>query len=130
MIEETEALSAIDVNTGSFIGEFIDHSTFLKVNLEAAKAAAKQIKLRNLTGIIIIDFIDMEEKSNRTIIDKYFKRSLALDKSKIKIGNIKMLNSAEMIKRIGTNRRRIENSEGEGKNYCLRYKIIILPQRT
>lgn len=81
VIEETEALSAIDVNTGSFIGESIDHSTFLKVNLEAAEAAAKQIKLRNLTGIIIIDFIDMKVAEHRRQVLQQLKQAFSEDKA-------------------------------------------------
>ena len=82
VIEETEALSVIDVNTGSFIGESIDHNTFLKVNLEAASECAKQIKLRNLTGIIIIDFIDMQNPEHRSQVLKKLKNAFSQDSEK------------------------------------------------
>lgn len=87
VIEETEALSVIDVNTGSFTGEFIDQTTFLKVNLEAAEASAKQIKLRNLTGIIIIDFIDMKVAEHRRQVLQQLKQAFSKDKVKTVITN-------------------------------------------
>ena len=79
VIEETEALSVIDVNTGSFIGESIDHNTFLRVNLEAALECVKQIKLRHLTGIIIIDFIDMQNSDHRSQVLKQLKNAFSQD---------------------------------------------------
>ncbi|MGC6481571.1 MAG: Rne/Rng family ribonuclease [Porticoccaceae bacterium] len=79
VIEETEALSVIDVNTGSFIGESIDHNTFFRVNLEAALECVKQIKLRHLTGIIIIDFIDMQNSDHRSQVLKQLKNAFSQD---------------------------------------------------
>lgn len=79
VVEETEALSVIDVNTGSFIGESIDHNTFLRVNLEAALECVKQIKLRHLTGIIIIDFIDMQNSDHRSQVLKQLKNAFSQD---------------------------------------------------
>lgn len=79
VVEETEALSVIDVNTGSFIGESIDNNTFLTVNLEAALECVKQIKLRNLTGIIIIDFIDMQKPDHRSRVLKQLKKAFSQD---------------------------------------------------
>lgn len=79
VIQPTEALTVIDVNTGKAIaGKKKVQETFLKVNLEAAKEIAKQIRLRNLSGIIVIDFIDMELKKNQELLmadlEEYFKR--------------------------------------------------------
>ena len=88
IISLTEALISIDVNSYKSIRESNVEYTSFKTNYEAIDEISRQLRLRDLNGLIIIDFIDMEEKKNRTIIDKYFKRSLALDKSKIKIGNI------------------------------------------
>jgi ribonuclease G len=69
VIEETEALSVIDVNSASYVGDADDQQAYLKVNLEAADVAARQICLRNLSGIIIIDFIDMvDPASERQVI--------------------------------------------------------------
>lgn len=64
VIQPTEALTVIDVNTGKYISKKKDESEYLKINLEAAKEAAKQIRLRNLSGIIIIDFINLSQKDN------------------------------------------------------------------
>jgi ribonuclease G len=80
VIEETEALSVIDVNTGSFIGESTDQNTFLSVNLEAAIESARQIILRNLCGIIIIDFIDMQKASHRLQVLQQLKQAFSQDK--------------------------------------------------
>ena len=65
IIEQTEALTAIDVNTGRFVGKHNLEDTILKTNLEAVKEIAYQLRLRNIGGIIIIDFIDMEKEVNR-----------------------------------------------------------------
>ena len=88
VINFTEALIAIDINSYKSIQENNSEHTSFKTNYEAIDEISRQLRLRDLNGLIIIDFIDMEEKKNRIIIDKYFKKSLALDKSKIKIGNI------------------------------------------
>mgnify|MGYP002632835106 CR=1 FL=1 len=79
VIEETEALTAIDVNTGSYIGAGNDHQTYLEVNLEAAVEAARQIRLRNISGIIIIDFIDMAIAEHRHQVLVQLKQVLAKD---------------------------------------------------
>lgn len=65
VVEPTEALTVIDVNTGKFTGKKKLRETYLKINLEAAREAARQIRLRNLSGIIIIDFIDMDEQEDK-----------------------------------------------------------------
>jgi len=65
IIDQTEAMTVIDVNTGKFVGKESLEDTILKTNLEAVKETAYQIRLRNLGGIIIMDFIDMEKLENR-----------------------------------------------------------------
>lgn len=87
VIEQTEALSVIDVNTGSFIGDSIDEKTFYKVNLEAAIESARQIKLRNLSGIIIIDFIDMQNSDHRCKVLKQLKNAFLEDPINSKISD-------------------------------------------
>jgi ribonuclease G len=82
LIEHTEALVAIDVNTGRYVGKHNLEETILKTNLEAVKEIAYQIRLRDLGGIIIIDFIDMEKKSNQERIFNALKEALKKDKSK------------------------------------------------
>jgi len=82
LIEHTEALVAIDVNTGRYVGKHNLEETILKTNLEAVKEIAYQIRLRDLGGIIIIDFIDMEKKTNQEKIFSALKEALKKDKSK------------------------------------------------
>ncbi len=82
LLEHTEALVAIDVNTGRYVGKHNLEETILKTNLEAVKEIAYQIRLRDLGGIIIIDFIDMEKKSNQEKIFNALKEALKKDKSK------------------------------------------------
>ena len=82
LIEHTEALVAIDVNTGRYVGKHNLEETILKTNLEAVKEIAYQIRLRDLGGIIIIDFIDMEKKSNQEKVFNALREALKRDKSK------------------------------------------------
>jgi len=82
VIEHTEALVAIDVNTGRYVGKHNLEETILKTNLEAVKEIAYQIRLRDLGGIIIIDFIDMEKKSNQNKVFNALKEALKKDRSK------------------------------------------------
>jgi ribonuclease G len=82
LIEHTEALAAVDVNTGRYVGKHNLEETILKTNLEAVKEIAYQIRLRDVGGIIIIDFIDMERKSNQEKVFNALKEALKKDKSK------------------------------------------------
>ncbi len=82
IIDHTEALIAIDVNTGRYVGKHNFEETVLKTNLEAVKEIAYQVRLRNLCGIIILDFIDMEEPSNQEKVFKALKEALKKDKTK------------------------------------------------
>ena len=82
VIEHTEALVAIDVNTGRYVGKYNLEETILKTNLEAVKEIAYQIRLRDIGGIIIIDFIDMEKKSNQEKVFNALKELLKKDRSK------------------------------------------------
>ena len=81
VIEETEALSVIDVNSASYLGDTDDQKAYLKVNLEAADTAVKQICLRNLSGIIIIDFIDMADSASERQVLKRLKQAFARDQT-------------------------------------------------
>ena len=85
VIEHTEALVAIDVNTGRYVGKHNLEETILKTNLEAVKEIAYQIRLRDIGGIIIIDFIDMEKKVNREKIYNALKEAVKKDRSKTHI---------------------------------------------
>ncbi len=85
IIESTEALSVIDVNTGRFVGKNNLNETIFKTNMEAAKEIAYQLRLRNIGGIIIIDFIDMDSEEHREELFTYFKEAVKKDKSRVNI---------------------------------------------
>jgi len=85
IIESTEALSVIDVNTGRFVGKNNLNETIFKTNMEAAKEIAYQLRLRNIGGIIIIDFIDMDNEKHREELFAHFKEAVKKDKSRINI---------------------------------------------
>jgi len=85
VIEHTEALVAIDVNTGRYVGKYNLEETILKTNLEAVKEIAYQIRLRDIGGIIIIDFIDMEKKSNQEKVFSALSEAFTKDRSKTHI---------------------------------------------
>ena len=96
IIEQTEGLVAIDVNTGGFVGQKnLEETTFL-TNMEAAKEIARQMRLRDMGGIIVIDFIDMEEKSHRQQVFEALKSALKRDKARTKVLNISQLGLVEM----------------------------------
>lgn len=76
IIETTQAMTVVDVNTGKFIGKSNQEETILKTNLEAAEAVARQLRLRNIGGLIVIDFIDMDQSSNRQKLFKFFEKIL------------------------------------------------------
>lgn len=88
VINPTEALISIDVNSGRSTSEKNIEETALKTNLEAAKEIARQVKLRELSGLIVVDFIDMDETKNRKIIERSFKEFLSCDRARIQTGNI------------------------------------------
>ncbi len=88
VIAQTEALVAIDVNSGKSTRERHIHDTALKTNLEAAKEVARQIRLRDLGGLVVIDFIDMSEKNHIAQVEKIFQESLKQDRARIKMGKI------------------------------------------
>jgi ribonuclease G len=116
VIEETEALVAIDVNTGRFVGKGNPDDTIYKTNLEAVKEIAYQIRLRNLGGIIIIDFIDMDRESDRDKILQAFKEALSKDRAKSNILSISELGLIEMTrKRVREN---LSRKMGEPCPYC------------
>jgi ribonuclease G len=81
IIDQTEALTTVDVNTGGFVGGRNFDDTIFKTNLEAAQVIARQLRLRNLGGIIIIDFIDMENEEHRNAVLNEFRKALARDRT-------------------------------------------------
>jgi ribonuclease E len=102
IIEHTEALTVIDVNTGKNVGSSSLEETVFKNNLEAAVEIAKQLRLRDIGGIIVIDFIDMEVEVNRKAVIKAFRDALSRDKTRTQVFDISELGLVEMTrKRIG-----------------------------
>src|SRR5512136_2460011 len=99
IIEQTEALTAIDVNTGRYVGKHNLEDTILKTNLEAVKEIAYQLRLRNIGGIIIIDFIDMEKEVNRDKVFNALEEALKSDKSKTNILKMSELGLVEMTRK-------------------------------
>jgi ribonuclease G len=96
IIERTEALTAIDVNTGRFVGKRNQEETIVRTNLEAAHEVVRQLRLRNVGGIIIIDFIDMEKESNRKKVYDALRDALKKDKARSNILKISELGLVEM----------------------------------
>ena len=102
IIETTEALTVIDVNTGKNVGSSSLEETVYKNNLEAAEEVAHQLRLRDIGGIIVIDFVDMEDRKNRDDVMRVFRKALARDKTRTQVFDISELGLAEMTrKRIG-----------------------------
>ena len=96
VIGVTEALVAIDVNSGRATKEGSIEETALKTNLEAAEEVARQLRLRDLAGLIVIDFIDMEERRNNNAVEKRLKDKLKTDRARIQVGRISGFGLAEM----------------------------------
>ena len=99
VIDETEALTAIDVNTGKFIGSKNLEDTVVKTNLEAAKEISRQIRLRDIGGIIIIDFIDMKNKGDIVLVLDELEENLKSDRNKTNIIGITKLGLVEMTRK-------------------------------
>ncbi len=99
VIDQTEALTAIDVNTGKFVGKETLEDTIFKTNLEAVKEIAYQIRLRNLGGIIIVDFIDMEKEENRNRLFHSFQEAMSHDKAKNTILDVSGLGLIQMTRK-------------------------------
>ncbi len=99
VIERTEALTVIDVNTGKNVGRSNLEETVFKNNLEAAQVIARELRLRDIGGIIVIDFIDMEPKANRDAVEKSFREALARDKTRTQVFPISELGLLEMTRK-------------------------------
>ena len=97
--DQTEALTTIDVNTGRFVGKQSPEETILETNLEAVREIVSQLRLRNLGGIIIVDFIDMEKEENRENVFNTFKEELRKDRSRTNILKISELGLVEMTRK-------------------------------
>ncbi|MCP1727692.1 ribonuclease G [Natronospira proteinivora] len=99
IIDQTEAMTTVDVNTGGFVGSRNLEETALKTNLEAARAIARQLRLRNLGGIIIIDFIDMDDEEHKRLVLTALERALAQDPAKNQVCEVSALGLVEMTRK-------------------------------
>jgi ribonuclease G len=99
IIDQTEALTTIDVNTGGFVSGRSFDDTIYKTNLEAAQAIARQLRLRNLGGIIIVDFIDMESQDHRDAVLAEFRKALARDRTRVTVNGFSQLGLVEMTRK-------------------------------
>ncbi len=99
IIDQTEAMTTVDVNTGGFVGARNFDDTIFKTNLEATQTIARQLRLRNLGGIIIIDFIDMETPEHRDMVLEEFRKALAHDHTKMSINGFTALGLVEMTRK-------------------------------
>ncbi|HAY11180.1 MAG TPA: ribonuclease G, partial [Thauera sp.] len=99
VIDQTEAMTTVDVNTGGYLGHRNLEETVYRTNLEAAQAMARQLRLRNLGGIIIIDFIDMENTEHREMVLEEFRKALSRDHTKMTINGFTALGLVEMTRK-------------------------------
>jgi ribonuclease G len=116
IIDQTEAMSTIDVNTGSFVGASNLEETIFKTNLEAASVLARQLRLRNLGGIIIVDFIDMSEAEHRRQVHAVLEEAMARDTARFRITKISELGLVEMTRK--RSRESLEQLLCEACEYC------------
>ena len=125
-IDQTEALTTIDVNTGKFIGSTSLSDTILKTNLESAAEIARQLRLRDIGGIIIIDFIDMSSSRDKNHVVSTLDKALKRDRTRTKISHISPLGLVEMTrKRTGETISEIVN---EACPYCQGHGAILSPE--
>jgi len=99
IIDQTEAMTTIDINTGAFVGHRNLEETIFKTNLEAARAISRQLRLRNLGGIIIIDFIDMDDSEHQRQVHRMLEKMLERDHAKTKITGVSELGLVEMTRK-------------------------------
>jgi ribonuclease G len=99
IIDQTEAMTTIDVNTGGFVGTRNFDDTIFKTNLEAAQTIARQLRLRNLGGIIVLDFIDMDTEEHRSAVLDELRRALARDRTRMTVNGFTQLGLVEMTRK-------------------------------
>ncbi len=99
VIDQTEAMTTVDVNTGGFVGRRNFDETVFKTNLEAAQTIARQLRLRNLGGIIVVDFIDMDTEEHRAAVLEEFRRALARDPTRVTVSGFTALGLVEVTRK-------------------------------
>ncbi|MDR0779954.1 MAG: ribonuclease G [Pseudomonadales bacterium] len=99
VIDQNEAMTTIDVNTGAFLGTRTQEETIFKTNLEAAKAIARQLKVRNIGGIIVVDFIDMQDEEHQRQVLRTFTKALERDPARTRVSALSELGLVEMTRK-------------------------------
>ena len=99
VIDQTEALTTVDVNTGGFVGGRSFDDTIFKTNLEAAQVIARQLRLRNIGGMIVVDFIDMDTEEHRNAVLNEFRKALARDRTHMTVNGFTQLGLVEMTRK-------------------------------
>ena len=99
IIDQTEALTTVDVNTGAFVSGRSFDDTIFKTNLEASQAIARQLRLRNLGGIVIVDFIDMDSEEHKNAVLAEFRKALSRDRTRITVNGFTQLGLVEMTRK-------------------------------
>ena len=99
VFDQTEAMTTVDVNTGGFVGHRNQEETLFKTNLEAAKSIAHQLRLRNLGGIIIVDFIDMQDNEHKSQVHRTLENALAVDLTRTSISGVTELGLVQIVRK-------------------------------
>jgi ribonuclease G len=126
IIDQTEAMTTIDVNTGAFVGHRNLEETIFKTNLEAAQAIVRQLRLRNLGGIIIIDFIDMSDAEHKRQVMRALEKCLDKDHAKTNICEVSALGLVEMTRK--RTRESLEHILCEPCHYCKGRASLMTPE--
>jgi ribonuclease G len=116
IIDQTEALTTVDVNTGGFVGRRNQEDTIFKTNLEAAAAIARQMRLRNIGGMIIIDFIDMDDEEHKRRVQRALEKAIQNDRTRCNITQISALGLVEMTRK--RTRESLRQTLCEPCSYC------------
>ncbi len=116
IIDQTEALTTVDVNTGGFVGRRNQEDTIFKTNLEAAAAIARQMRLRNIGGMIIIDFIDMDDDEHKRRVQRALEKAIQNDRTRCNITQISALGLVEMTRK--RTRESLRQTLCEPCSYC------------
>ncbi|KOR30368.1 ribonuclease G [Achromatium sp. WMS2] len=128
IVDQTEAMTTIDVNTGAFVGHRNLEETTFKTNLEAAQAICRQLRLRNLGGIIIIDFIDMVDLEHKNQVIKVLEKCLSLDHAQTQVSKVSAMGLVEMTRK--RTRESLEHVLCEPCSCCLGRGFVKTPETT
>ena len=128
VFDQTEAMTTVDVNTGSYLGRSNQEQTVFKTNMEAAQATARQLRLRNLGGIIIIDFIDMQDEGHKESVLNALEKAMNNDHAKYTISNVSELGLVEMTRK--RTRESLERVMCEPCSICSGAGMVRTPETT